>query len=95
MEEDQWVPGTHTPVTALLGRLSLFVIPRSNTATRIVDLDKRPIRRRPLIKVLLVADHSFVWGELATFEALLPPLLTGHSAFRTGEVDPLNVEATV
>ena len=95
MEEDQRMARTHTPVTALLGRLSVFVIPGSNTAARIVDLDERPVRRRPLIKILLVADHSLVWGELAPFEALLPPLVTGHSTFRTGEIDPLNVEATV
>ena len=83
MEEDKWMPGTHTPVTALLDRLSEFVIPRSNTAAGIVDLDKSPIRRWPLIQILLVAEHSFVWGYFATFEALLHPRRTGHSTFRT------------
>jgi len=95
VEENKRLPRAHTPVTALSGRLSEFVIPRSNTAARIVDLDEGPIRRRPLIQILLVAEHSFVWGDLATFEALLHPLLTGRSTFRTGEIDPLDVEATV
>ena len=83
MEEDQGMARTHMPMTALLDRLSEFVIPRCNTAARIVDLDKGPIRRWPLIQILLVAEHSFVWGYFATFEALLHPRRTGHSTFRT------------
>src|SRR5689334_2901020 len=76
--------------------MQLFVIPGSNSGSRMLDDMAIRIEIRPFVQILLVAHLAVFQAIVAPFDTLLAPARkAAHPLFIAPETHPFNTETAV